>query len=421
MAIISPRITKTPGGNSLIIGHDPETLEFNFSTVVNVGAFNETEGIRGISHMIEHMVFHGTTTRSKTDISNGIDNNGGSMNAFTSDNITKYYASGHIDSFDHIAEAIIDISSNAIMNPEAFDNERNVVLQELSMYDVNPSHKHYELYETHVRGNHPIIGYVDDLNSMTPDVLLEYYQQYYTQNRKTYIAMGNMTDEKIERLMDLIDEIGGENDSTAYYHPLKEKPYECKGNITVVNPAEQERHRIITQLPFPVGENYTDEFARSNLFSRFMSGSFSSPIFRILRDENGYCYSANLILGDNNFKAITFMSDTTKENVQPMIDAVLEILSNFDVHHETTPMLLDGTKKKMEIATNKQFKSITSMDSVVTNAIKFGVDVEKIDYDKSIELIRNVTPDHLGELSKHCASVISEATTFVSIPEKDFG
>lgn len=155
-----------------------------FGIFVKNGSRHEKKSESGISHFIEHMLFKGTPTRKPVDISRAIEGRGGNFNAFTSEELTCYYA--HVPD-EHLFEAVdilSDMYLNASIDAAEFEKEKRVIIEELRMYADEPDAVASEnlqssLFPRNPLGR-PVGGTVDTVSAMTPEMLRSYIKRRYS-------------------------------------------------------------------------------------------------------------------------------------------------------------------------------------------------------------------------------------------------
>jgi len=125
--------------NGMTVLYEKRDLPIISLSISNpIGASSESSETKGISHFIEHLLFTGTSTRTHEDISREIEKKGGILNAFTSNDITSYWfklPSEH--AFDGL-DILTDMLTNPSFNPEKFEKEKKVILEEIKMYHDIP-------------------------------------------------------------------------------------------------------------------------------------------------------------------------------------------------------------------------------------------------------------------------------------------
>jgi zinc protease len=170
-----------------------------------VGARNEHAGITGVSHWAEHMMFKGTHKLGKGQIMQMVAENGGTLNAFTSDDYTAYYETLPSDRLDLALQIEADRMVNSLFDPEEVASERTVIISEREGSENEPERLLDEEVSSAAFKVHPygsgIIGWKCDLRTMTRDDLYNHYKTFYAPNNATIVAIGDFdTNELLEKI-----------------------------------------------------------------------------------------------------------------------------------------------------------------------------------------------------------------------------
>lgn len=159
-----------------------------------VGSRNERPGLTGISHWVEHMLFKGTPTHPKGDLSRYIDRLGGRWNAFTWKDYTAYH---EVLPAEHLPVAVrleADRMVNTIFDPAEVESERTVIISEREGSENFPSYLLHEEVDAAAHKVHPyrvpVIGWKDDLRAITRDDLFQHYRTYYHPTNAIAVAVG---------------------------------------------------------------------------------------------------------------------------------------------------------------------------------------------------------------------------------------
>src|SRR5690349_17889385 len=184
-----------PNGLSLITKEARSAPVVSFWVWYRVGARDEHAGITGISHWVEHMMFKGTQALGKGQIMQMVAENGGTLNAFTSDDWTTYYETLPSDRLDLALQIEADRMINSRFDPEEVASERTVIISEREGSENEPDRMLDEdisaaAFKVHSYGN-PIIGWKCDLRTMTRDDLYNHYKTYYAPNNATIVVAGD--------------------------------------------------------------------------------------------------------------------------------------------------------------------------------------------------------------------------------------
>lgn len=179
-----------------------------------VGSSYEQNGLTGLSHVVEHMMFKGTKKHPHGEFESILGENGAENNAFTSQDYTAYYEIIAADRLDVAMELESDRVRNLLLAPVEFKKEVEVVKEERRWrYDDKPTALTYEQLNAAAFVNspyhNPTIGWMSDLNSMKVEDLRTWYERWYAPNNATLVVVGDVDPEKVYQL------------AKEYYGPLK--------------------------------------------------------------------------------------------------------------------------------------------------------------------------------------------------------
>ncbi len=215
---MSISLTILPNGLRVITDFVPAVESVALGVWADVGARHEERAQNGIAHMVEHMMFKGTPTRSARAIAEQVEDIGGRMNAYTSREITAY----HMHVLKEHAPLALDILSDMIQRPampdEEITRERGVILQEIGMTidtpdDIVFDHYHETAYPDQALGA-PILGKSEIVQAMRRDDLMAYVERFYTPQRLVISAAGNIThDEMLDLCATYFDMLPPDRDS----------------------------------------------------------------------------------------------------------------------------------------------------------------------------------------------------------------
>lgn len=192
MELITHRVE---GGPEIVTLHDPTALTMSLGWFVKTGSRNESVEIAGVSHFLEHMVFKGTPRRTADQVNRELDHLGAHSNAYTSEDATVFYASILPDCQFQAVDLLTDLMQPTL-NEEEFETERQVVLEEIAMYDDQPPYGAFEKLSEMFFGDHPlatrILGTEESVAEMPVAQMRKYHSQRYTQDNMYLVASGNV-------------------------------------------------------------------------------------------------------------------------------------------------------------------------------------------------------------------------------------
>ena len=252
------------------------------------GSRFESEENNGVSHFLEHMLFKGTRTRSAKQIAEEIDAIGGQINAFTGKECTCYYTK----TLDECLDVGIDILSDIILNPKLAKHdinvERNVIIEEINMYEDSPEDIVHDILTTQMWGGSPlgmpVLGTVESLSSIDKPCLRDYISQKYIPSNMVISAAGSFDEEELIKKLEKKFARLKMNDISP---PFPDKPKFCKG-VAIKRKDTEQVHICIGMKGIEAGN---DDIYIFNLINYIFGGGMSSILFQKIREELGLVYS----------------------------------------------------------------------------------------------------------------------------------
>lgn len=167
---------------------------------IRAGARDETPSSSGVSHFLEHMVFKGTPTRTAEQVNLRLDELGAYSNARTSEDCTIFHATVLPEFQSPIVELLTDLM-RPVLRPADFATEKQVILEEILMYEDQPPYGGYERLMAEYFGSHPlgqsILGSTASVSGLTPATMRSYFRDRYCPNNMAVVAAGNVDFERL--------------------------------------------------------------------------------------------------------------------------------------------------------------------------------------------------------------------------------
>ncbi|MBI3409466.1 MAG: insulinase family protein [Planctomycetes bacterium] len=181
-------------GLTLVGETSPSARSVSLGFFVRTGSRDETPDVSGVSHFLEHMVFKGTPRRSADDVNKDFDRIGANYNAFTSEENTVFYAAILPEYLPQAADILADILRPSLRGDD-FDMEKNVIIEEIGMYEDRPTWSAYDQARKAYFADHPlgnsILGTAQSVRSLGRDQMQGYYDRRYIAPNITVTAAGN--------------------------------------------------------------------------------------------------------------------------------------------------------------------------------------------------------------------------------------
>ena len=197
------RQKQLPNGLDIVAEINPDSHSVALGLFVKTGSRDETSAVNGVSHFLEHMMFKGSAKYGWEDVNRIFDEIGARYNAFTSQEMTAYYANVLPEFTERALEHLSHLLRPAI-RVEDFTTEKKVILEEIAMYLDDPGHRLYErLMEAHF-GNHPlsmsVLGTMDSIQQLEQPQMAEYFQRRYGPGNLVLVATGKLDFDDIVKL-----------------------------------------------------------------------------------------------------------------------------------------------------------------------------------------------------------------------------
>jgi zinc protease len=189
-------------GLTAIVVENKKLPLFSYYTYYKVGGKHEKDGITGASHYLEHMMFKGAKKYGPGMFDKIVEGNGGSNNAYTSNDLTVYYENLPSEHLNKIIDVEADRMQNLALEKESFEKERNVVLEERKMrYENSDRGKIYltmmkKMFEGTPYGT-SVIGKIKDLKSVTRDQMYDYFKKFYAPNNAVIVIVGDVDQDDV--------------------------------------------------------------------------------------------------------------------------------------------------------------------------------------------------------------------------------
>ena len=323
--------THTLSNGLTIIGEEiPYLKSITLGIWVNAGSRIEEENNAGISHFIEHMLFKGTKNRTSKELASTIDNLGGQINAFTSKECTCFYVKLLDEHISIGVDVLSDMMLNSLFNSEEIDKERQVILEELKMYEDSPEDLSYDLlteniYKTDGLGMN-IIGTKESLYNINRENILEYFNKYYVASNCVISMSGNFNFEEMIKLIE--DKFNNLPQGDIKVEVTKPEFHPC----FIAKNKDTEQVNLAMSLKAIPLENREDAYALS-IVNNIFGGSISSRLFQNIRENKGLVYSIysapSLYRKSGELGIYASMSN---ENLKKVYNLVLEEIDNLRIN-----------------------------------------------------------------------------------------
>ena len=367
------RLTELGSGVRVVTEEVPSVRSVALGLWVRTGSRNEAPAQAGVSHFLEHLLFKGTERYSAIEISELFDGLGASVNAATGKETTHL----HARFLDEHTEEVFDLLAEMLLAPTypEVDSEREVVLEEIAMYEDEPQDRVHDVLADAVFGAHPlgrrVLGEAEVIASIPVPDIDAYHRERYTGANVVVGAAGHLEHERIVALAErLVSPPAGSNGAG----PAAALPAESRFRFY---PKDTEQYHICFGAPGIVRDDER-RYALAVLDSIF-GGSTSSRLFREVREKRGLAYSVgsyNEQYTDSGL--IAGYVGTREDNVEEacaVIGAELARLRGESVSGEELARAKENVKGRLVLSS----ESTAARMSRISRATLFGLPIESLD------------------------------------------
>ncbi len=312
-------ITTLSNGFRVVSKHLPHTEAVTLGVWVNAGSRNEDISNNGVAHFLEHMAFKGTPTRTAYQISKEVEEVGGYLNAYTSREMTAYYARV----LKQHTPVALDIISDILLNPtfpeEEMEKERQVILQEIGLTNDTPDDIVFDYFQEQCYKDQAlgrsILGPADNIIHMRKDTLMNFMQRFYTPENMVLSAAGDVDhDELVKHAEATFGKLSKGAAQAAQVKP------EFTGGAQF---EERELEQLHIVMGFQGVHALSIYYYPFHLFSTLLGDGMSSRLFQQVREKLGLVYSIssfNMNYADSGQFAI--YAGTSPERVSELFPAI---------------------------------------------------------------------------------------------------
>jgi zinc protease len=355
-------------GLKVLLLEDHKSPAVTFQVWYRVGARNEKDGKSGLAHFLEHMMFKGTPTTGPEEYSRIIAKNGGRTNAFTSSDVTVYFATMSREKIGIEIELEADRMANALLGDQYFEPEKKVIQEERRMRtDDNPISALSEATSAVAYTIHPyrrpVVGWMQDILGLTRQDLVDFYKLYYAPNNAYVVMVGDFsTDEMLAKIKAAFGKI-----------PRGPEP----PNVSAEEPDQRGERRLVlkkeAELPFVLNFYHApnlksaDSFAL-DLLTVVLAGGKSSRLYHDL------VYQKRLVRGVD--------ADYSGVSVDPAgLSVYAQLLPGIELATVEREIERGLDKVKSELITERELQKaknqveaafVFAQDSIFGQAMKIG-------------------------------------------------
>jgi predicted Zn-dependent peptidase len=311
-------------GLRVMIEQIPTCRSVSFGIWVKTGSRNESPEDNGISHFIEHMLFKGTERHSAKEIADRFDGIGGNVNAFTSKEYTCYYAKVLDQHLPIAMDVLSDMFFESRLADTELAKEKNVILEEIAMYEDTPDDTVHDLASQAAYGDHPlaysILGTAERLAAMGAEDLRRYMGNRYRIENTVISIAGNVGEEVLE----LMEKHFGRFDVRGTDVELGQPVF--RSDSLFHRKQTEQNHLCLT---FPGCSLADPNIYAMILLNNTIGGGMSSRLFQEIREKRGLAYSVysyHTSYADSGL--FTVYAGTAPKQTGDVYDLTMELLQD---------------------------------------------------------------------------------------------
>ncbi|MFN9796949.1 MAG: M16 family metallopeptidase [Gemmatimonas sp.] len=360
--------TDLPNGLTVLSEAVPGARSVAFGAWVRAATLHERPEVMGVSHLLEHMVFKGTRTRSAQEIALSLETLGGALDAYTEREHTSYQARVLDEHLETAAEVIGELIFHPLLRPEDLALERKVILEEISMVDDTPDDIIFDVHNRALWGDHPhgyaILGTRETVKALDVSHLRALHTSAYHPGRVVVAASGRV---EHEQLLQVLQRTGWLDEARGDCTPFAVDPVEAAGPH-----AEHVKRKDIGQVHVVLGgpgiaHGDPRRYAFA-LIDMLLGGGMSSRLFQRVREELGLAYSVHSFSGsyaDTGSHGVYLAS--APDSAQEALDAVRDVLREVARRGLTGAELAAGKRQRrgqlvlsMEGVSSRMYRAATT-------------------------------------------------------------
>ena len=386
------RLTTLDSGLRVVTEAMPSVRSIALGFWVRAGSRDEDPAHAGISHFLEHLLFKGTDRFSSREIDEAFDAMGAEVNAGTGKETTSVYSRF----LDNHLERAFDVLQDMVLRPAYpdIDSERQVVIEEIAMYEDEPQDKVHDVLAGAIFGDHPlgrpIIGRPEVISSVPVPEIASWHSGRYTPGSIVLAAAGNLDHDHI---VELASRALG--DAAGDAPGLRDSP-DANGPVLRFHEKETEQYHLCLGGPgIPRGD---DRRFALRVLDTILGGSTSSRLFQEVREKRGLAYSVYSYASHYaDTGQVALYVGTRPDNVGEAVEVIGSELRRL---HD------DGvTEEELERARdNVKGRTVLSMESTLTRMNRLGssvlMGVPLLTVDEVLAAFDAVTLEDVNELAQ---------------------
>ncbi|MFY0597440.1 MAG: insulinase family protein [Cognatishimia sp.] len=383
-------------GFRIVTEHMPGLQSASIGIWVTAGGRHETPQQNGIAHFLEHMAFKGTKRRNALQIAEAIEDVGGYINAYTSREVTAYYARVLKNDVPLAMDVIGDILLNPVFDQREIEVERGVILQEIGQALDTPDDVIFDWLQERAYPDQPmgrtILGPEERVKAFGREDLSGFIGQHYGPERMVLAAAGGVDHDEIVKLA---EEMFGHMTPGS---KLIDTPARFAGG-------EYRREKSLEQAHFALGlesPDYRDDnIYKAQIYSVALGGGMSSRLFQEVREKRGLCYTIYASTGAYSDSGMTTIyAGTSGEQIGELAAITIDELKR--AADDMSPKEIDRARVQMKAGMLMGLESPSSRAERLARMVGIWGRVPGLE--ETVEKIDAVTNEDVRTFAEHMAT-----------------
>lgn len=359
----------------------------SFGIWVKTGSANENTLNNGISHVIEHMLFKGTETRNARKLADDMAKLGGNLNAYTSKEYTSYYVTTLDEQLPYALELMSDMLLNSVFDKADLKKEKEIILEEIDMYEDSPEDLVHEMLQKEIWKDHPL-GYIisggkEVVRGLTREELLSFKENNYTADNMVLSLAGRFDN---RRVLELLERCFGTIPREGRRETAGPVAY-----VPCIYRKKKDIEQIYMNIAFDCINYHSEEKYILSVVNAMLGGNDNSRLFQIIREDMGLVYSIysyESLFSDAGLFHIDTVLNPSK--LKRVFDEIMIVIENFK---------RDGIQEEELVCTKEQLKteliigSENTRNRMSSNGKSYLCRRQLTSIDEVIQGVQNVTRD----------------------------
>jgi predicted Zn-dependent peptidase len=412
---MSYKKTILDNGITVLSEHVEHVRSISIGAWINAGSRDEAIHNRGIAHFLEHMLFKGTTSRSKIEIANFLESLGGSINAFTSKEYTCIYARCLEEYLEQSVDLISDLLLHSTFPDDELQKEKEVVIDEINDIQDTPGDLIFDYFYENLFPNnslgYPIVGYKEEVANFEKPTCTSFISEHYKPQRFIISVSGYIDHQKLVRFAERY--FNFEKMSAASKRILSPPESIKKYKNIYTKNANHQSHVCIGTRTFP----YTDKDRYILLtLNAILSGGMSSRLFQNIREKHGISYDIGSFADFfHDTGCIGVYAATNPKNSKKSIELINQEIQTF-IEKPVEDLELERTKALLKSSILIGLESTSARMNRLAKQYIYNKKINTID--QVIAQIEKITPEDIQRVAQRIFNKENFVTTILQASKK---